>query len=362
MNRLAIQWRRGIGTMFLTWRGSVAAHLGRAAMAAAGRFGRLGRRWQDRSEHLALLIDGHASVDAAVAVQLAGVIDETEQAAMHLIVLVRKLNDEAGALVKYLAASDQSGCAPGQQRLDSAAIITEISGFVEQLPAMIRDDVSLVQTAAIGEIDGLHSFVGMIKQLSMQSKLIAINAAIEAAHAGEAGRGFGVLASELRMLADQSSQAASMVEHGVLKARKAMQDSLQLEMMEGHIAKAGEMIASIRLLQKSNEDSQAYYRAIVAAATEHNTALAAEIADLLGHIQFQDIVRQRIERIGLAVARRNDVLLQLPMSLGADEGTLAELQTRMERVLSDYTTEELCHAAVPLDEQEPGGLARFELF
>lgn len=347
-----VAWRRALPS----------TRIAKLAAVAAGPFGLFRQRWQQHAEQTALLIDGHASLDEAISVQLSSVANDTEQAAMGLIQQVRKLYDEAVALVGYLDNSNASAPAPGHRLEDSVAAINQISQFVEELPEMIRGDVRLVQTAAIGEIEGLSGFVGIIKEMSMQSKLLAINAAIEAAHAGEAGRSFGVLARELRVLAERSAQAAVMIEQGVVKARQTMQDSLKLNAMEEHIAKAGEIVESIRHLQQSNEELQRYYQDLFAATTQHNTTLATEISELLGYIQFQDVVRQRIERIADSVARRNDVLKELPHCMESSDAWQGELHARMQRVLSDYVEGEACHASPNDASDKHSALAKFELF
>ena len=317
---------------------------------------------QEASEQTTRLVENHLRVDEAMDTQLKVVISDTETSAMELILQARKLNDAAAALLRYLGNSNLSAQGMEQEVEISVTAILQISAFVQKLPDMIRDDVETIQSAAIQEIEGLSSFIKIIKDISKQTNMLALNAAIEAARAGEAGQGFGVVADEVRKLSVRSAEAAAMIEKGLIGAQHTMKDGLKLSPMDMQIAEAGMIVGSIRKLQENYDDIQQFYKTLFTVVTEHNTDLAAGIAEMLGNIQYQDVVRQRIERVMQAMAERNKVLGELPHCLGTLESDLNRLPAQMLEVLDEYLANEHRHAPATALAGQADGLPKFQLF
>ena len=125
-------------------------------------------------------------------------IEETDSELEGQIAMV----EQSSASVTQMIASIQN---VGRITDRGADTTEELSQAAVDGSKMLGETVSVISSVQEG-IDGIGNITAIIQGIASRTNLLAMNAAIEAAHAGEAGRGFSVVADEIRKLAEASAK------------------------------------------------------------------------------------------------------------------------------------------------------------
>ena len=166
-----------------------------------------------------------------------GVDPEKYVEAVRKIKYIPKKNLESAAQVLYLMANAFSQMGFYKYRLKEMSesindTVMHVSAAMEELAASAHDvnDNQQELNKEIKNVDAISSkineFTSLIKNIAKQTRLLGLNASIEAARAGTAGAGFGVVAEEIGKLADNSSETVDKIQEFTGKINESVNETV----------------------------------------------------------------------------------------------------------------------------------------
>lgn len=189
---------------------------------------------------------------------------------------------DRAVVVTQLAEAAEVAAKTGQQKSDQAGqVVSNVMGEVQRLSGEMENSMEAVNRLAENS-SSISSILETIKGIAEQTNLLALNAAIEAARAGEQGRGFAVVADEVRTLASRTQGSAQEIEELIGDVQQnivSAVDTMKVnrDMVEKTVANSEQVGTTLTEIQASMGDIQSKTNDIVVSAGEQkNNATALE--------------------------------------------------------------------------------------
>jgi len=250
--------------------------------------------------------------------QIGDSLAESEREIVEVIEQISQLNVNANQQRHLIAQSIEDGADlmknTQMQTEGERNIFVAISAQIEQQNNQLKSDFAHIQGLA-HEVLAFTPMIKTITSIAQKTHLLALNAEIEAARAGTAGRSFAVVAHEVRKLAEQTAKAASDIAEKINSTcssanRELAVTQIALEHHEKNDVMGG-LMEHLSGMQREFIGNDQAMRGMIAAMDDNYQDSVTRLTRAMALIQFQDVMRQRLEHVQSALIDMRDHLSHL---------------------------------------------------
>jgi len=238
---------------------------------------------------------------------------EQSEAASSMAAAVEELTVSINHVSDRASEANSLVINAGKVARDGAATIGQTLADIRHIETAVKEAAEIVSRLDEGSTK-VNAVVAVIKEVADQTNLLALNAAIEAARAGEQGRGFAVVADEVRKLAERTAQSTQEISSTMLAMQTDADNAVKgmfaaVEQVENGVVHAQEAENAVREIESGSEQTVMMVGEITEAIREQSTA--------------SSIIAQQVERIA-QMSEENNAAARTTATTSSDLSDVAK--------------------------------------